>query len=101
MSEHSLETLLEWSRGRWMADFQEQADQIKQEAIKVLKKTTPDKTLERNETDGTLRVVTDEEATAKLLEEERKQELIKKGLKAEEAAKQAADEVDGAKKGKK
>ncbi len=57
MSEHSLETLLEWSRGRWMADFQEQSDNIKQDAIKVLKKTQPNKTLKRNESDGTLSVV--------------------------------------------
>lgn len=57
MSEHSLETLIEWSRGRWMADFQEQADNIKATAIQVLKKTQPNKTLRRNEADGTLSIV--------------------------------------------
>lgn len=59
VSEHSLETLLEWSRGRWMADYREQAENIEAIALAKLKETQPTKKLKRDEETGVLSIVDD------------------------------------------
>lgn len=53
----TFDELANWSRGRWLTDQQDAADNIMLRAIALAEKKNPNETVVRNETTGELRLV--------------------------------------------